>query len=71
MSTETYFIKPVKMQKIEARYGASFQDLDSELMRQGRSDQWIADHFEISINTLKDYRRLLGVRPARCLVPAG
>ena len=61
----TSIIKPIKMQQIEARLGQSFIDVDSRLLQNGYSDAAIAEYLGISVNTLKDYRELLGVRPER------
>ena len=69
MST-TSIIKPIKMQQIEQTYGRQFCDIDDSFLRQGWSDSQIAEELDISVNTLKSYRALLGVERVGCLVSA-
>jgi hypothetical protein len=60
------------MQRIEAEHGRSFSTIDEGFLAMGLTDRQIADRLDISINTLREYRHLLGVRAEnrRCLVPA-
>jgi transposase len=55
---------------LELEHGRAYHEIDNALLLAGKTDDEIAETFGVSVATVKNYRKRLGYKPARCLVPA-